>query len=86
MPTNLRRHEAGEPALDGPALLGGAPGGRLVDSAAGVLRAISATTRVPPVDHLREAARHAGTATAAWSPNGDEQQRFAALVYDASGI
>ncbi|GLW92202.1 3-oxoacyl-ACP reductase [Actinokineospora globicatena] len=38
-PTPLRRHRPGDPALDGPVLLGAAPGGRLVDQVAGVCAA-----------------------------------------------
>jgi 3-oxoacyl-[acyl-carrier protein] reductase len=85
-PTRLRRYEPGEPALVGPALLGAAPGGRLAGSVADVLRAIDAPAYVSGADRLREAAAQAGPATTVWSPDGDEQQRLAALVFDASGI
>ena len=60
-PAPLRRYEPGQPVLDGPALFGAAPGGRLAEPGAAILSAIGAS-----------------------SENGD--QRFAALVYDASGI
>jgi 3-oxoacyl-[acyl-carrier protein] reductase len=36
-PVQLARYTPGEPLLSGPALLGAAPGGRLVDAAAAVL-------------------------------------------------
>jgi 3-oxoacyl-[acyl-carrier protein] reductase len=85
-PTRLRRYEPGQPALDGPALLGGAPGGRLIGAVAPVLRAIDAHTYLASGDHLRDAAGRAGVTTTVWSPDEDESQRFAALVYDASGI
>src|SRR2546423_7688340 len=37
-PTPLRRYRPGEPPLPGPALVGGAPGGRLTDAVAVVLK------------------------------------------------
>jgi 3-oxoacyl-[acyl-carrier protein] reductase len=86
VPAPLRRYEPGQPILHGPALLGGAPGGRLTDAAAAVLRAIDAEVYVPPVDHLRGPAQEAGVQSTVWSPDGDQGQRFAALVFDASGI
>ena len=82
-PTRLRRHEPGDPVVDGPVLLGGAPGGRLAGPAAGVMRSIGATTYA---QDLREAATAAGPETAAFDPEADQQRRFAAIVYDASGI
>jgi 3-oxoacyl-[acyl-carrier protein] reductase len=86
VPTPLRRYEPGQPALHGPALLGAAPGGRLTEAAAAVLRALDAQVYVPPIDHLRGPAQQAGVRSTVWSPDGDEHQRFAALVLDASGI
>jgi 3-oxoacyl-[acyl-carrier protein] reductase len=85
-PVRLRRYEPGDPVLHGPALLGGAPGGRLATAAAGVLRSIGATASVPAGAHLREAAEAAGPETVAFDPGVDESRRFAAIVYDASGI
>ncbi|MCP2270311.1 3-oxoacyl-ACP reductase [Actinokineospora diospyrosa] len=38
-PTPLRRHRAGDPALDGPALLRSAPGGRLAEAVGAVCKA-----------------------------------------------
>jgi 3-oxoacyl-[acyl-carrier protein] reductase len=63
--TPLRRYEPGQPLLDGPALIGGAGGGRLREPVAALLRACGA--------EIRPAA-------------GDESERFAAIVFDASGI
>jgi 3-oxoacyl-[acyl-carrier protein] reductase len=85
-PSRLRRHEPGDPVLHGPALIGGAPGGRLATAAAGVLRSIGASVSVPSGEHLRPAAEAAGPGTAAFDPAVDESRRFAAIVYDASGI
>src|SRR4051812_22710544 len=42
--TPLRRHEPGDPVLHGPALVGGAPGGRLAKPLAAALRAASVKT------------------------------------------
>jgi len=85
-PTPLRRYEPGEPVLDGPALLGGAPGGRLIPAVAPVLGAVDAHVFLAPDEHLRGAAGGAGVTTTVWSADEDESQRFAAVVYDASGI
>jgi 3-oxoacyl-[acyl-carrier protein] reductase len=86
VPTELRRHEPGQPPLDGPALLGGAPGGRLAGAAARAFRAVDALVHVGAGEHLREPGREAGVSTTVWSPEEEEEQRFAALVFDASGI
>ncbi|PPK67990.1 3-oxoacyl-ACP reductase [Actinokineospora auranticolor] len=43
-PTPLRRHRPGDPLLDGPALLGAAPGGRLADQLARVLKTAGVDT------------------------------------------
>ncbi|HEY1359186.1 MAG TPA: 3-oxoacyl-ACP reductase [Thermoleophilaceae bacterium] len=86
VPTPLRRYEQGQPVLDGAALLGAAPGGRLVDHAADVLRAIGADTALAPGDEVRAAAERAGVRTSAWSEESNGDSRFAALVYDATGI
>jgi 3-oxoacyl-[acyl-carrier protein] reductase len=57
-----------------------------VPAAAGVLRSIGASASVPPGEHLRAAATAAGPQTAAFDPAVDESKRFAAIVYDASGV
>jgi 3-oxoacyl-[acyl-carrier protein] reductase len=85
-PTPLRRYEPGQQVLEGPALLGAAPGGRLIEATADVLRKVGATAVLGPEDYVRSAASDAGVTTTAWSPSENGDQRFAALVYDASGI
>jgi 3-oxoacyl-[acyl-carrier protein] reductase len=85
-PTSLRRFEPGQAVLDGPALLGGAPGGRLAGPAADLLNEVNAHTFVAPGDHLRGVADRAGMTATAWSAEEDSDQRFSALVFDASGI
>ena len=62
--TPLRRYEPGQALLSGPALLGGAPGGRLQDAVTGVLRDCAAEVAHAP----------------------DEETRYGALIFDASGI
>src|SRR3954469_9718840 len=64
-PTPLRRYEPGQPLLEGPALIGAAPGGRLLPEVADVLKATGS-------DYLT-------------GPQA-EDQRFAALVFDATGL
>jgi 3-oxoacyl-[acyl-carrier protein] reductase len=86
VPASLRRYEPGQPVVDGPALLGAAPGGRLGDAVAGVLRAVDAQVYLASAEHVMEAGREAGVRTSVWSPDEDEARRFAALVFDASGI
>ncbi|MEA2426941.1 MAG: 3-oxoacyl-[acyl-carrier protein] reductase, partial [Thermoleophilaceae bacterium] len=64
-PTPLRRYEPGQQLLEGPALIGAAPGGRLLPAVKKVLKETGSEVLT--------------------GPQG-EDQRFAALVFDASGI
>ena len=65
--TPLRRYEPGQPLVDGPALIGGARGGRLLAPARKILKSAKADL----VTDL---------------PDEDDERRFGALIYDASGI
>jgi 3-oxoacyl-[acyl-carrier protein] reductase len=85
-PTRLRRYEPGQAVLEGPALLGGAAGGRLAGPAADLLNAVNAQTFVAPGDHLRDSADRAGMTATAWSAEEDSDQRFGGLVFDATGV
>src|SRR5881394_2497432 len=85
-PTELRRYEPGDPVLPGPALLGAAPGGRLVKPVADILREVGSQAFLGPEDYVRDEGAGAGVPTTAWSPSENGDQGFAALVYDASGI
>jgi 3-oxoacyl-[acyl-carrier protein] reductase len=85
-PTELRRYEPGDAVLHGPALLGAAPAGRLIQPVADILRDVGAQAFLGPEDYVRDEGAGAGVTTAAWSPSENGDQRFAALVYDASGI
>jgi 3-oxoacyl-[acyl-carrier protein] reductase len=63
-PARLRRYEPGQELLDGPALIGGAPGGRLAAPVAALLADAGAEI------HRED----------------DGERRYAALLYDATGI
>jgi 3-oxoacyl-[acyl-carrier protein] reductase len=81
-PVPLRRHRAGRPVLEAPALLGAAAGGRLVEPAARVLAAVGAEAWV--ADQVaRRAAKDAGLKA---RDRADETEPLGALVFDASGI
>ncbi|HLL86076.1 MAG TPA: 3-oxoacyl-ACP reductase [Thermoleophilaceae bacterium] len=64
-PPKLRRYEPDQPLVDGPVLLGAAPGARVEPQVADMLHA-------------------AGVDVRTWAEEGDE--RFGALVFDATGI
>lgn len=49
-PTPLRRYQPGRPPLAGPALLGGAPGGRLADALVSALKSAGIDVLTDPVD------------------------------------
>jgi 3-oxoacyl-[acyl-carrier protein] reductase len=70
-PAELRRYEPGQPLLDGPALLGAAPGGRLLD----LVRPLAA-----------QAPRAAAADSAGPDGSAAADAPLAALVFDASGI
>jgi 3-oxoacyl-[acyl-carrier protein] reductase len=87
-PAELRRYEPGQPVLHGPALAGAAGGGELLSSALEVLRDVGADLRFASSEPTRRAVdqAEAGARATVFSPGEDEQTRFAALVFDASGI
>src|ERR1700712_1764069 len=69
-PPKLARYEVGQAVVSGPVLVGGAPGGRLVDPVASLLKGLGADVRTAvPSDGDSEGA-----------------ERYAAMVFDASGI
>jgi 3-oxoacyl-[acyl-carrier protein] reductase len=71
-PTPLRRYQPGQPALDGPALLGSAPGGRLEKTVREQLA--GAGIEVVMVDE------------AAATQQACSQVKYGALVFDATGV
>ncbi|MGN6869756.1 MAG: 3-oxoacyl-ACP reductase [Solirubrobacteraceae bacterium] len=86
-PVKLERYERGQPVIDGPVLFGSAPGGRLAGATAQVLKAIDAEVHTPLDDGVRTAAADAGLDAHVFNAEtATEDQRFKALVFDASGI
>lgn len=86
-PVELERYEPGRPVVDGPVLLGATPDARLAGSIARVLAAIDASVRTPLEDGVRRAAADAQLDAGVWNPDAAvEEDRFKALVFDASGI
>jgi 3-oxoacyl-[acyl-carrier protein] reductase len=86
-PTPLQRYEPGQPVVDGPVLLGAAAGSTLVPSIAQTLAAIEAEVRTPLQEEARQAAADAGLDAGIFNgETADEEDRFKAVVFDASGI
>lgn len=69
-PISLRRYEPGQSMLAGPALLGAAPGGRLLDTVTAVLTKADADIRTTATEQTAER----------------ENERYGALVFDATGV
>jgi 3-oxoacyl-[acyl-carrier protein] reductase len=86
-PTKLERYEPGQPVIDGPVLLGAAPGSRLVGGVAVVLRAIDAEVDTPLEEPVRTAAADADLDAGVFNPEvAPAGNSFKAIVFDASGI
>jgi len=85
-PVLLERHEPGDPVVQGTVLLGAAPGGRLAGPIARVLEQVGAEAATELRDDLRTAAANAGLDAAVWNPQAPADQKFKALVFDATGI
>jgi 3-oxoacyl-[acyl-carrier protein] reductase len=85
-PVPLKRHDPGKPVVEGRVLLGGAPGGRLGGPIAQVLADAGAEVSTPLRPDLRAAAAEAGLDAAPWTPKASADHRYAALVFDATGI
>jgi 3-oxoacyl-[acyl-carrier protein] reductase len=86
-PVKIERYERGRPVVTGPVLFGAAPGARLARAIAGVLANIDAEVHTRLEDDVRAAAADAGVQAGIWNPDAaPEDQRFKALVFDASGI
>ncbi|EHN11274.1 3-oxoacyl-[acyl-carrier protein] reductase [Patulibacter medicamentivorans] len=84
-PPFLKRHRPGAPVVDGPVLLGQADGGRLGPAVSRVLAVIGAETWTAE-GPLRDGAAEAGLSPKIWSGATGGDQRFQALVFDATGI
>jgi 3-oxoacyl-[acyl-carrier protein] reductase len=86
-PVKLERYEPGQPVISGPVLFGAAPGGRLAPEVTRVLAAIGAVVHTPMQEDVRTAAADAGLEARVFNPDAaPAEDRFKALVFDATGI
>jgi 3-oxoacyl-[acyl-carrier protein] reductase len=85
-PVPLERYAPGDPVVRGTVLLGAAPGGRLAEPAARVLASAGAQTATSLEEPVRSAAAAARLDAAVFNPGAPGDQRFKALVFDATGI
>jgi 3-oxoacyl-[acyl-carrier protein] reductase len=86
-PVALERYEPGQPVIEGPVLLGGAPGARLAPTVAQVLAAVGAEVHTPMTDELRTAAADAALDAKVFNPEAAiDEDTFKALIFDATGI
>ena len=86
MPLNLDRFQPGMPVISGAVLLGAAPGGQLTGAAAATLNNIQAEVHTYSQEQVTKTASAAGLNAKVWNPEVDTEQKFKALVFDASGI
>jgi 3-oxoacyl-[acyl-carrier protein] reductase len=86
-PVRLERYERGRPVIEGPVLVGAAPGGRLTGPVARVLAAIDAEVHTPMQQDVRGAVAAAQLDAKIWNPDATpSEDTFKALVFDAGGI
>jgi 3-oxoacyl-[acyl-carrier protein] reductase len=85
-PMTLERGNPGALLIRGRVLLGGAPGGRLLPSLAAVLAEARAELATGPEAHVRASIAAAGIDASIFERLAPGDQRFKALVFDASGI
>jgi 3-oxoacyl-[acyl-carrier protein] reductase len=85
-PVALERDKPGDPVLDGRALLGGAEGGRLFGAVAAVLADARCEVATGLEERSREIVAEAGLDATLFNPDAPGEQRFKALIFDATGI
>jgi 3-oxoacyl-[acyl-carrier protein] reductase len=85
-PVELDRYEKGQPVISGDVLLGAAPGGRLAGALARVLAGAGASVKTELEGEVRAAAGEAGLDAGVFNPDTGSDERFKALVFDATGI
>ena len=86
-PVPLQRYEPGQPVIDGRVLFGAAAGSTLAPAIARTLAAVEAEVSTPLQAQARQAAADAGVEAGLFNPEvATEEDRFKALVFDASGI
>jgi 3-oxoacyl-[acyl-carrier protein] reductase len=83
-PVPLDRYEPGEPLVTGRVLLGGA--GRVAGAVARVLAEADVDSATALDDPVRDIVAEAGLDAAVFNPQAPADQRFKALVFDATGI
>ena len=86
-PPRLERYEPAQPVITGPVLLGAPGNARLSRELTRILAAVDAETLTPMDDALRTAAAAANLRAGIFNPDAaPPEQRFKALVLDATGI
>ncbi len=85
-PPQLERYEPGQPVVSDPVLLGVAAGSRLGPALTTALAAFGAEVLTPMDKELRSAAADSKLEAAIWNPQAPGDERFKALVFDATGI
>jgi 3-oxoacyl-[acyl-carrier protein] reductase len=88
-PVALERHEEGQPVVTGKVLLGGSgagDAGAVVAAAAQALADVGAQVDTALEGAARKAAARAGLDAGIWNDQNAGEQRYKALVFDASGI
>jgi len=85
-PVPLKRWVPGAKVIEGKVLVGGAPSGRLSGPICCVLADAGADVATPLRPDLRAAAAEAGLDASPWTPKASIDHRYAALVFDATGI
>ncbi|HET8977333.1 MAG TPA: 3-oxoacyl-ACP reductase [Solirubrobacteraceae bacterium] len=89
-PVRLERYRPGQPVISGPVLFGGAggsDGARLAPAVTKILAGVGAEVLTPMDEDVRAAAAKAKLDAGVFNPDAaPADQRFKALVFDASGI
>jgi 3-oxoacyl-[acyl-carrier protein] reductase len=85
-PVALERYRPGEPVIRGRVLLGGAPGGRLLEPLAAVLAEANCELATGLEERLRGIVAGAGLDATVFNPEAPGEQRFKALIFDATGV
>ncbi len=86
-PVPLERWAPGQALVSGPVLFGGVPGGRLGAAITQVLASVGAEIHTPMQEDIRTAVAAAGAGAKLFNPDATPvEQRFKALLFDATGI
>jgi 3-oxoacyl-[acyl-carrier protein] reductase len=85
-PVPLERYQPGDPVIRGRVLLGGASGGRLMGATVAVLAGARAELATGFEESVRSLVAGAGIDATVFNPEAPGEQRFKALIFDATGI